>query len=127
MNAKPSVTSQAPMPGQRPHQRGRARSACGLETARFRALPSRRPRSTEPGSSSSRSATWLDLARLRQEEEDGEAVVVPPGHWDSSPASQSHRAQPILTVGQRRGRIRPLIRAIAKLTALEWASLKGPL
>lgn len=100
--------------------------ARGLETAHFRASPSRHPHSTEPGSNSSGSATWLDLARLQQEE-DGTAVVVRAGHWDSSPSLQPHRAQPILTVGQRGGRIRPLIRAIAKLTALEWASLKGPL
>jgi len=54
-------------------------------------------------------------------------VVVLAGHRDSSPPSQPHRAQPTLTTGLRGGRVWPLIRAIAKLTAVEWASLKGPL
>lgn len=135
-SAEPSTASQAPAPGQRPHQRGRARSAGaarrlasarGLETARFRASPLRQSCGTEPRPRSSGSAAWLDLAHLRQEEEeDSKAVVVLAGHRDSSPPSQPHRVQLILTVGQREGRIWPLIRAIAKLTALEWASLKGP-
>lgn len=74
--------------------------ARGLETARFRVSPSRQPRGTELGSSSSGSATWLGLAGLQQEEEDGEAAVGPAVYQGSSPPSQPHRAQPILTVGQ---------------------------
>lgn len=134
-SAELSTASQALVSGQRPHQHGRARSAgaarglasaCELDTARFKASPSCQPCGTEPGSSSSGSAAWLDLARLWQKEEASKAVVWPAGHWDSSRPLQPHRAQPILTVGQRGGRIWPLIRAIAKLTGLEWVSLKGP-
>lgn len=84
--------------------------------ARFRASPSRQPCSTEPGSSSSRSATWLVLAQQWQEK-DSESVAVPLGTGTQS----------ILTMCQHSGRMRPLIQAIAKLTASEWASLKGPL
>lgn len=98
-----SVTSQVPAPGQRPQQQRMVRSAgvaSEWETTRFRVSPSQQPHGTELGSSSSGSATWLDLAGLQQEEEDGEAVVGSAVYQGSSPLSQPHRAQPILTMGQ---------------------------
>lgn len=98
-----SVTSQAPATGQRPQQQRMVRSAgvaSGWETTHFRVSPSQQPHGTELGSSSFGSATWLDLAVLQQEEEDGEAAVGSAVYQGSSPPSQPHRAQPILTVGQ---------------------------